>query len=209
MKVLCYDTETSGLPEWSKPSEDPCQPRIVQLCAELFDDDSGRVLHSMNFIIRPDGWTIPDEVAAVHGITTEFAINHGVPIGTALPLFLGLWIRSDIRVAHNESFDMRMVRIEIKRDSELTPDFADQWKASPAFCTQAKSSPILKLPPTPKMLAAGRRHAKSPNLGEAYEFFTGRPLVNAHDAAVDVAACKAVYLALKRGQTMQAPKVAA
>jgi DNA polymerase-3 subunit epsilon len=43
----------------------------------------------------------------------------------------------------------------------------------------------------------GRKHPKSPNLGEAYEFFTGRKLVNAHDAAVDVAACKAVYLALK------------
>jgi DNA polymerase III subunit epsilon len=36
-----------------------------------------------------------------------------------------------------------------------------------------------------------------PNLGEAYRHFTGTDLAGAHDAAVDVAACKAVYLALR------------
>lgn len=208
MKVLCYDTETSGLPHWGKPSEDPCQPHVVQLCAELFDDESGHVFNAMNFIIKPQDWAIPDEVAAVHGITTEIALAHGLPMRAVLPVFLSLWKQADIRLAHNESFDMRMLRIEIKRDSGFSDDFADKWKVAPAYCTQAKSSPILNLPPTAKMLAAGRKHAKSPNLGEAYEFFTGRKLENAHNAAVDVAACKAVYLAIKSGQR-EAAKVAA
>ena len=208
MKVLCYDTETSGLPLWNEPSEHPDQPRVVQLCAELFDDQSGVVYNALNFIIKPDGWTIPDEVAAVHGITTEIALAHGLPMRAVLPVFLSLWKQADIRLAHNESFDMRMVRIEIKRDHGFSEDFADKWKAAPAYCTQAKSSPILNLPPTEKMLAAGRKHAKSPNLGEAYEFFTGSKLENAHNAAVDVAACKAVYLAIKSGQR-EAAKAAA
>jgi len=209
MLCLAYDTETSGLPNWNLPSEDPSQPRIVQLAAELFDDERpDDVLHAMNFIIKPDGWTIPDEVAAVHGITTEIAMAHGLPMRAVLPVFLSLWKQCDHRVAHNESFDMRMVRIEIKRDPGFSEDFADKWKASAAYCTQSKSSPILKLPPTAKMLAAGRKHAKSPNLGEAYEFFTGRKLENAHNASVDVAACKAVYLAIKSGQC-EAAKVAA
>lgn len=208
MKVLCYDTETNGLPLWKEPSEHPGQPRVVQLCAELFDDDTGHVLHAMNFIIKPDGWTIPDDVAAVHGITNEIALAYGLPMRAALPVFLSLWRQADMRCAHNESFDMRMVRIEIKRDAGFSDDFADKWKAGPAYCTQAKSSPILDLPPTAKMLAVGRKHAKSPNLGEAYEFFTGKKLENAHNAAVDVAACKAVYLAIKSGQR-EAAKVAA
>lgn len=208
MKVLCYDTETSGLPDWGKPSEDPCQPRVVQLCAELFDDETLRVYSRLSVILRPDGWTIPDEVAAVHGITTDIALAHGLPMRAILPMFLSLWKQSDIRVAHNESFDMRMLRIEIKRDPGFSDDFADKWKAAPAYCTQAKSSPILNLPPTAKMIAAGRKHAKSPNLGEAFEFFTGRKLEGAHDAAVDVEACKTVYLAIKSGQRERA-KVAA
>lgn len=208
MKVLAYDTETSGLPDWSKPSEDPCQPHVVQLCAELFCDETLRVYNRLSVIIRPDGWTVPAEVAAIHGITTDLALAHGLPMPAILPMFLSLWKQADIRLAHNESFDMRMLRIEIKRDPGFSDDFADKWKAAPAYCTQAKSSPILNLPPTAKMLAAGRRHAKSPNLGEAYKFFTGQKLEGAHDAAVDVAACKAVYLAIKSGQREPA-KVAA
>lgn len=197
MKVLFYDTETTGLPDWNKPSEDPCQPRVVQLCAELFDDEAGRVLHALNFIIQADGWTVPDEAAAVHGITTEIALSHGVPMRAVLPIFVSLWKQSDIRCAHNETFDMRMLRIEFMRDPGFDAEYADRWKAGKAFCTQAKSTNVLNLPPTPRMIAVGRKHPKSPNLGEAYEFFTGKKLVNAHDAAVDVAACKAVYLALK------------
>lgn len=209
MKTLVYDTETSGLPDWGKPSEDPCQPRIVQLCAELFDDESGKVLAQMNHIIEPDGWTVPQDVADIHGISTELASAVGVPMMYVLPVFMKMWVRSDHRVAHNETFDMRMVRIELFRHPIFGESKADAWKAGLAFCTQAKSSPILKLPPTEKMLAAGRKHPKSPNLGEAYEFFTGRKLENAHDAAVDVAACKSVYLAIKRGQREPATKVAA
>lgn len=200
MKTLIYDTETTGLPDWSKPSEDPCQPRIVQLCAEVFDDETGKTFAYLNTIIKPDGWEIPQEVANIHGISTELATAVGVRMTFALPLFVNLWTNCDIRVAHNESFDMRMVRIELFRQPPFTNATPDQWKAGPAFCTQAKSSPILNLPPTRKMIAAGRKHAKSPNLGEAYEFFTGRKLEGAHDAAVDVAACKAVYMAIKSGQ---------
>lgn len=73
-----------------------------------------------------------------------------------------------------------------------------QGKAAPAFCTQGKSTKIINLPPTEKMLAAGRKHAKSPNLAEAYEFFTGKKLEGAHNAAVDLAACKAVYYGIKK-----------
>lgn len=196
MKVLVYDTETTGLPDWKKPSEDPCQPRIVQLCAELVDDGTREVLAAMHCIIKPEGWTVPKEVSDIHGITTEHATAHGLPIGTALPYFLCLWSRADRRVAHNESFDMRMVRIEMMRDKDVA-EHADRWKAAPAFCTQANSTAILNLPPTAKMLATGRRSPKSPNLAEAYQFFTGKPLEGAHRADVDVMACKAVYFGIR------------
>ena len=199
MKCLIYDTETTGIPDWNKPSEDPCQPSVTQLCAELLDDDTGEVFAGMNFIIKPDGWTIPPDLETLTGITNEKAQAVGVDMRLVLPVFLSMWQRADQRVAHNESFDMRMVRIEIFR-AGMGEVEADKWKAGKAFDTCKSSQDIVNLPPTEKMLATGRRWPKPPNLGEAYRHFTGTALENAHNAAVDVMACKTIYLSLKSGK---------
>jgi DNA polymerase-3 subunit epsilon len=203
--ILFYDTETTGLPLWNLPSEHPDQPRVVQLAAELCVEETGDTLQQMNMIILPDGWTIPDEVAALHGITTERALAEGVAADMAIAHFVDMWQDADQRGGHNESFDMRMLRIELMRHchysmqtvGEPPVPFADYWKSAPAYCTQGSSVKILNLPPTPKMVAARRKGPKSPNLAEAYEFFTGQKLEGAHDAMVDVRACKAVYYGIK------------
>lgn len=199
--ALFYDTETTGLPLFSEPSEDPRQPHIVQIGACLVDLDTQRTLSSLDVIVRPDGWTIPDDVAAIHGITTEHAAAVGIPEALALRLFLEMW-GGRLRIGHNESFDARILRIAMKRhtdphvEDEVLPT-SDAWKAGAAKCTQLLSTPILKLPPTEKMRKAGRFHAKSANLGEAYQHFTGKPLEGAHSAMVDVQACMAVYFAIQ------------
>lgn len=196
--ILLYDTETNGLPQWSLPSEDPSQPYVTQLAAELCDERSGNTIATMDVLIKPDGWTIPDDLAALTGITTERALAEGIPRVDALRQFTDFWRRASLRVGHNESFDARMLRIEYFREIDHTDPFHDEWKSAPAFCTQGKSTKIINLPPTAKMLAAGRKHAKSPNLGEAYQFFTGKTLEGAHNAAVDLMATKAVYYGIKQ-----------
>lgn len=212
--ILFYDSETSGLPLWNLPSEHPDQPRVVQLAAELCDEATGETLQQMNMIILPDGWTIPDDVAAVHGITTERALAEGVAADLVVSNFIEMWTEADLRAGHNESFDMRMVRIELMRHARYSGEvvlgeagdvpFADYWKKAPAYCTQGNSVKILNLPPTEKMRKAKRFGPKSPNLGEAYQFFTGKPLEGAHDAMVDVRACKAVYYGIKAHQAQAA-----
>lgn len=112
---LFYDTETTGLPLFNEPSEDPRQPHIVQLAASLIDLESRATLASMDVIVRPADWEIPEEVAAIHGITTEHARALGVREAIALELFLELWSRSSLRVAHNEQFDARIIRIALLR----------------------------------------------------------------------------------------------
>lgn len=196
MKVaLAYDTETSGLPLFSEPSEDPRQPHIVQLGARLVNLDERKVIATLDVIIKPEGWTIPDEVAAVHGITTERALAMGVPESLAVELLLELVKQAEVRIAHNETFDARIVRIACKRFFDDAT--ADKWKEGAAECTARLATPICKLPPTAKMVAAKRNHPKTPNLGEAYEFFTGKKLEGAHNALVDVDACMAVYYAIR------------
>lgn len=196
--ILFYDSETDGLPLWDLPSGDPNQPHITQLAAELCDEANGNTIATMDVLIKPDGWTIPEDLAELTGITTERALAEGIPIEDALKQFLDMWSRASLRVAHNEKFDARMIRIEYFRQLDHDDPFHDKWKTAPAFCTQGKSTKIINLPPTAKMIKAGRRHAKSPNLSEAYKFFTGKDLEGAHNAAVDIMACKEVYFGIRK-----------
>lgn len=193
--ALFYDTETTGLPLFSEPSGDPRQPHLVQLAACLVDLDTRKTYASLDVVVRPNGWEIPEGVAAIHGITTEHALDIGVDEQTAIEMFLELhsW---RTRIAHNESFDARIMRIALKRYG-YDEGICERWKGGAAACTQALSTPICKLPPTAKMIAAGRRHHKSANLGEAYRHFTGDELVGAHGAMTDVQACMTIYFAIK------------
>ena len=193
--ALFYDTETSSLPIWEKPSEHPDQPHIVQLAARLVDLESRDTISSIDVIIKPDGWTIPDDIAEIHGITTEKAHDLGVPESTALDMFMQLWGQRE-RIAHNESFDARIVRIAQHRFNRNESEI-DAWKSGQIQCTARLATPIVKCPPTPKMIAAGRKHHKTANLCEAYAFFTGNQLANAHSAMVDVQACMTVYFAIQ------------
>lgn len=197
--VLFYDTETSGLPLFDQPSEDPRQPHIVQVGGLLVDLDSRKVISALDVIVRPEGWTIPDEVARVHGITNEHAAAVGVAESMAVGMLMELWERAEFRVAHNEPFDARILRIGLMRHESAK--HADLWKAGLAECTAALATPILKIPPTAKMLRAGFNKFKTANLGEAFEFFTGRKLEGAHRAIVDCEACLQVYFAIKDGIT--------
>jgi DNA polymerase-3 subunit epsilon len=195
--ILFYDTETTGLPEWSKPSEDPCQPRVTQLAAELCIEETGETIAELNHIILPDGWTIPADVAAMTGLTTELALIEGVAADLVIHEFIEMWNRAGLRSAHNEQFDMRMLRIELVRHQVFRAQlvngvpFADHWKAGPAFCTQGKATKIVN-----DARPAGDKK-KTCTLGEAYAHFTGKTLEGAHNAKVDVMACKAVYYGIK------------
>lgn len=199
MRLFFYDTETTGLPLFREPSDDPRQPHIVQLAASLVDSETRRTIASIDVITQPNGWTIPDEVAAIHGITTEHANDVGVPEELALRMALHMWERAQVRVAHNEQFDARLVRIGLQRFQDTFAGYvaAANWSDSPAECTQILSTPHVKAPPTAKMIAAGRNHYKSANLGEAYKHFIGKDLENAHSARADVDACIAVYFAIQ------------
>ncbi len=112
--ILGFNTETTGLPDWQKPSGDECQPHIVKICAALFDDDKKEVVQSMNVIVKPESWDIPQEAIDVHGITVEHAMYVGVTEETALNMFLEMWA-GRTRIAHNTTFDNRIILIAIKR----------------------------------------------------------------------------------------------
>ena len=203
--LLLWDTETSGLPLFNQPSDHPGQPRILQLTAMLVDG-KGNKFSSLDTLVDHPGLEVPEEITRLTGITTAKCRSGGMPVDSAMEAFLGLWRKATVRVAHNQSFDARMVRIELKKAGKA--DVAEAWKDGAAFCTMQASRPILRLPPTAKMQATQRfkDSFKSPNLGEAYLWATGKAMTGAHNAMYDVLALKAVLFALNDFHKTMAPR---
>ena len=109
--VLFFDTETTGIPDraakWDVDFAD--YPHIVQIAWM-----HGEKMES--HIIRPDGWTIPDDVVAVHGITTEFALANGEPFAAVVDQFIQDAHDAGLLCAHNIHFDTSIIKANILRE---------------------------------------------------------------------------------------------
>jgi DNA polymerase-3 subunit epsilon len=189
-KITFYDTETTGLPEWKIPSGDEKQPHLVSLTAIQCDADTEKIIQRIDLIVKSEGWESQEKAFDAHGITKEHSIEVGLPEPLATRMLLEL-CRDSIRVSHNRTFDQRMIRIALKRYFD---DIAiDQWAEKEDHkCTMLMAKPIMELPPY------GRYGWKNPNLAEAYKFFTGKELQNAHSSSADTEACMEIYFAMQK-----------
>jgi DNA polymerase-3 subunit epsilon len=180
MQRLYFDTETTGFPPKTGAPLIEC-PHIVQLAALLVDDETGEV-GSLNVIIRPEGWAISEDVAAIHGISTEKALACGIPVAVAMAAFCALAGNAAQVVAHNIPFDMALVCYEVERIG-MRADFLNTDR----FCTMRATTDICKLP--------GRFPGKFkwPKLIEAHRHFFGEDFDGQHDALADVRACARIH----------------
>ncbi len=182
MKSLVFDTETTGLVEFTKKHNDPVQPHAVQLGMELIDDDKEEVISSVGLIIRAEKKSHP-KAEDVHRITSEVMDAVGIPPKMAADLFLTLATKADRLVAHNIDFDQWVMKCECARLNLEYPI------GKPTFCTMKDSGR--------SGTHAGR--TKWPKLIEIYkELVDPNGFEGAHDALSDVIACRKVLWALKK-----------
>ncbi len=186
--LLFFDTETTGVPRnYRAPITDLDNwPRLVQLGWQLTEDD-GRLVQSDDSLVVPEGFTIPEEAVRVHGITTERARREGFPLPAVLEVFAEAAARADLIVAHNFSFDEKILGAEFLRtglSSPLSPSGA------PHLCTMEASTEYCALP--------GRYGFKWPTLDELHRKLFGRGFDGAHSAQADVTACRECYFELVR-----------
>lgn len=98
---VAFDTETTGLDSYS---------RIVELAGVRYEH--GREVSRFSTLVDP-GCSIPREASAIHGITD--AMVRGAPRArTAIRDFLE-FARGAVLIAHNASFDVRMLNQELAR----------------------------------------------------------------------------------------------
>jgi DNA polymerase III subunit epsilon len=114
MAILFFDTETMGFYDERSAPNDPCQPYIVQLAAQLCDDD-GKDIAEFSFIVNP-GIPIPKKTSDVHGITDDKAIKFGVSLSFAMMLFQHMYERADLVCTHNIKFDQAVIETAIARN---------------------------------------------------------------------------------------------
>ena len=182
---LFFDTETTGLPQdWKAPVSDTNNwPRIVQIAWVLSSQDDGQ-LESKDFIIKPEGFTIPKESSDVHGISTEQAYEEGEDLLDVLTEFDKDLRNSTRLVAHNISFDEKVLGAEFIRKG-IENDFFEKRR----LCTMQKSTDYCKLP--------GRYGYKWPTLSELHITLFGKDFEDAHNAMDDVIATENCFWKLR------------
>lgn len=107
---LYFDTETTGLPPKNSNYEtDFLQfPRIVWFAWSM--NGVGK-----SYIIKPEGFEIPEHTTAIHGISTDMALEKGVSIRAVLREFAIDAYCAEKIVAHNIYFDTSVIKSEILR----------------------------------------------------------------------------------------------
>jgi|SRR6185437_3224181 len=190
MNILFFDTETTGKYDFKLPPDHPQQPYLVQLAAILTDED-GKERAGINLIIKPDGWTISEEVVAIHGIDEKIANSCGVNVKTAAFLFNNLCYQADLLVAHNLDFDKGIMSSVFMRNQ-----MGHRMNKMNKYCTMRSATPVLKLQ-RPNAQSKNNHNYKWPTLTECMQFFFNEDHANAHDALADVIACARVYQELK------------
>ncbi|MCG8796443.1 exonuclease domain-containing protein [Tenacibaculum finnmarkense] len=184
--ILFFDTETTGVPRnWKAPASDTKNwPRLVQL-AWLLYDENGNIIESQNVIIKPDNFIIPKEASNIHGITTEKAYADGKDLITILNEFESKIKEANLLIAHNISFDEKIMGAEFFRRNNSNP-----LTKVKKFCTMEKSTNICKID--------GHYGFKWPKLQELHYFLFKENFIDAHDAKADIQATAKCYFELKR-----------
>lgn len=185
-KILFIDTETTGLPnDFNRPaSDDDNWPRAIQI-SWIVTEKGGNVLKRENHIIRPEGFTIPEDAVKIHGITTERALAEGESLSSVLDV-----LSNDVRgcglcVGHNVQFDKKVIGSEYLRTSQ--PDClrflpsADTMRSSVVYCNIRKWK-------------GGYRY---PKLSKLYRKLFGHNFEGAHDSSADVQATMECFFKLR------------
>lgn len=187
---LFFDTETTGLPHnWKAPVNDlENWPRLVQIAWVLYEN--GIKVSNSDFIIKPEGFEIPIDASNIHGITSERAEREGALLQLVLNEFQNLVVRADFLVAHNISFDEKVVGAEF-----LRKNMPNSLVSKKTICTKEISTNFCAIPST-----NSHKDYKWPKLSELHVRLFGTEFIDFHSALADVnATAKCFWEMKKRG----------
>ena|SRR5690554_6950504 len=183
---LFFDTETNGIPRnWKAPTSDLSNwPRLVQLAWVLYDNN-GKEISRNDHIVKPEGFTIPYDATKIHGITTERAYLEGKQLNKVLEEFNSQILKTVTVVAHNISFDEKIVGAEFLRSG-----FPNSLQNKIRICTMQRTTNFCAIP--------GNYGYKWPKLNELHIKLFGCDFEDAHNAVADINATAKCFWELKK-----------
>lgn len=192
MKVLVFDTETTGLPiNKPKVSDVNNWPYVIQLSHILYDTDNNQIIDCYDDIIKlDDKVNISEESIKIHGITRSQSKRKGINICDALNNFNKILLKADIIVGHNISFDIKMIMVELKRNNKEQLFSNSQGYGIKEYCTMKNSVNICKILKTKEN---GDTYYKYPRLSELHVTLFGNEPLGTHDSMADVLICLRCY----------------
>ena len=190
MKVLVFDTETTGLPQ-NNPSiyQTHLWPHVVQLSYMLYDTNKNKIMASDDYLIDiPKDVEISQESIDVHGITRRKVDNHGYKMEQILQIFQVCLDECDFIVAHNLQFDKNMLMVEgIRHNIKLGFDTPQ------SYCTMKNGKKICKIE---QVNSYGEIYFKYPKLIELHKTLFNSEPNSLHNAFVDILVCMRCFYKL-------------
>jgi DNA polymerase III epsilon subunit-like protein len=193
--IIIIDIETTGLPsnELASHTDTSAWPYIVELAwihTSLWEDGYAE----NRFVLESCGIDIPQSATDIHGISNDFAKEHGVDRINILTLLAKVINSSHYIVFHNASFDAAVLNCEFHRYGikcfiNIENDLRD--RLGNVICTmRAGANYIDQIEPQNK--------GRWPSLAKLHKALFQEDYDNKHTALSDVRATFKVFKQLKK-----------
>ena len=189
--IMVFDVETTGLPPYNMNPDKPetvnlaLVPYITQLSFIMYDTETRLITHIFDeYIDIPDHVYISDEITNITGIDRDVLNAKGIPMFYAVSVFLQCLKHCDCLVAHNISFDIKMIRFEMMRYAFCQTGVFENVVL---YCTMKNSQSICQMRST-------RGWIKPPKLSELYFHLFHETVENLHNSIIDVLVCFRCFL---------------
>ena len=177
MQLVCFDTETTGL--------DVQKEHIIQLSLVKFETDTWQIIDQRDWYILPEGdFSIPAEAEAVHHISKDFLLEHGVSLRSIFDEFKAFVGDHDMLSYNGNGYDAPLLHYNLKRASL---DFSFESR------TWYDALLLERIHTAGKLDENGEKLHN--NLTSAYTRYYGHPFEGAHNSLDDVMATIEVFKA--------------
>jgi len=210
MRVLVFDTETTGLPKSKIMNPDMLNlwPHIVQFSYVIYDTILNDIVESKDTIVKlKDGIIIPEDSIKIHGVTNESSQKNGTNIEFILNEFFYHLRDVDLLVGHNISFDINMIKVELLRfiyepKYNISENESKAYKYNLHFltnyknicCTLQESIDLCNIKATDK---CGKEYIKFPKLLELHQKLFESTPNNLHNSFNDILVTLRCFMKLK------------
>lgn len=177
MQLVAFDTETTGL--------DVQKEHIIQLSLVKIDTDTWQTIDQRDWYILPEGeFTIPAEAEAVHHISKEFLLEHGVSLRSVYDDLIAFTNGCDFLSYNGNGYDAPILHYNLKR---LGLDFTFDGR------TWYDALLLERIHTAGQVDENGEKLHN--NLTAAYTRYYGHPFEGAHNSLDDVRATIEVFKA--------------